>query len=118
MALAQPVTSPAAVQSRRNARIVRAGLCWDCITKTVHSTGGWSKCPDCGRRWRVVTPALILERGPLPAEVYGKHARLLVEGQKVVWDIDRLNESYRYVEADDDWLIPVGAYIESEWHTA
>lgn len=106
-------------QSERNARIVRAGLCWDCIVKTTRKVDGWDACPECDRRWRVLNRTTILERNPLPAEIYGKHARLLPLGSKVVWDPDRLSIGHRMVETTDDaWLIPINSYVEGLWTTS
>lgn len=103
--------------SQRNGRIVRAGLCWDCAVKTERAVGGWAKCPDCDRRWRITTGTLILERNPLPPDVYGKRARLLTAGQVVTWNVNTITEQRHTVVADDVWLIPVGSFTEQEWHT-
>lgn len=112
-----PTSDHTVTQAMRNNRIVRAGRCWDCIGPTKDTVGGWKKCATCDRAWRIVSPTLIVERNALPKEITGKHARLLSAGQKVVWNVNTINAGQHIVTPDDQWLIPVGSYIEGDWHT-
>lgn len=136
--------SPRTATSERSAALVRRGRCWECVygpddqyavepvmvdlwrdadaygTPEWDAAEEWLCCPQCDKRWRIVSPTLIIERLPLAAFAAAIEKQTLRVGDHVHTEAIILQDGTRLtVREGDTWPVPPTArWAEWQWNTA